>query len=346
MVRRGRQRDGQARGRQGQLALVVNDQMLGFETHDARATCWAPPTARPARRRWARRRAPTPCKAANETLESIARACGATAKLWYLLADANGLGHGEELQLGHAAARARRASTRCTTTMAPSSRTARPRRWATPRRRCRRRARRRRLRHMGTLIMIAVAVVVTIYTAGATGRATSARWPNGAALRARPPGDALPASLPLAAGGAVGGAAGSIASQAVGMAIGAQDGFSWKGVAMSARSAARCRAAWAASTWAASTPRPVERLPGRDRARGHLQHRRAGHQHRHRAAGRLPLAQRRRCRRRARRPAQAFSGSTALSAMLGDSEIAQGTVERLRRRPHLVRLPGRQDRHR
>ncbi len=41
----------------------------------------------------------------------------------------------------------------------------------------------------------------------------------------------------MPAGAAVGGAAGSIASQAVGIAIGEQDGFNWKGVALSARMA-------------------------------------------------------------------------------------------------------------
>ncbi|WP_374428136.1 LysM peptidoglycan-binding domain-containing protein [Ideonella dechloratans] len=61
---------------------------------------------------------------------------------------------------------------------------------------------------LGQIIMVAVAVVVSYYTAGLAG------------------GGVL--------GAAVGGAAGSIASQAVGMAIGAQDSFSWKQVAASA----------------------------------------------------------------------------------------------------------------
>ena len=87
---------------------------------------------------------------------------------------------------------------------------------------------------LGKIIMVAVAVVATMFTAGA-----AAALVGGANFSA-----AMGAGLAAATGGglagvgagamAIGGAVGSIASQAVGNLIGAQDGFSWKSVALSA----------------------------------------------------------------------------------------------------------------
>jgi trimeric autotransporter adhesin len=72
---------------------------------------------------------------------------------------------------------------------------------------------------VGQILMIAIAVAVSYFTAGALAGPT--------------------ASLIATIGaGAVGGAAGSVASQAFGMATGIQSKFSWKGVAMGAISGA------------------------------------------------------------------------------------------------------------
>ncbi len=79
---------------------------------------------------------------------------------------------------------------------------------------------------MGKIIMAVVAVVVAVYAPQFLGQMGFSGLTTGAAG----------AGSVTALGGAVGGAAGSIASQAVGNAIGAQDGFSWKGVAMGALS--------------------------------------------------------------------------------------------------------------
>ena len=78
---------------------------------------------------------------------------------------------------------------------------------------------------MGKIIMAVVAIVVTIYTAGAAASAFPGIFAGagGAGVSA--------------AGMAVGAAAGSVVSQAVGIAIGAQDKFSWKSVALSALAA-------------------------------------------------------------------------------------------------------------
>ncbi|BFO60919.1 hypothetical protein AVXHC21_28140 [Acidovorax sacchari] len=105
---------------------------------------------------------------------------------------------------------------------------------------------------IGAIIMIVIAVVVTIYTAGALaaagslgsnalGAATLAGTTTGGGFAATMAAGAsvLGGGAGIGAGiaaGVAGGAMGSIVSQAVGNAIGAQDGFSWKGVALSALS--------------------------------------------------------------------------------------------------------------
>ncbi|GAB2731374.1 hypothetical protein GCM10027195_44260 [Comamonas sediminis] len=87
---------------------------------------------------------------------------------------------------------------------------------------------------IGKIIMVVVAVVVSIYTAGAA----SALLSGSTFSTAMTAGSAAFSAGGLAGAGAgafaIGGAAGSIASQLVGNAIGAQEGFSWKGVALSA----------------------------------------------------------------------------------------------------------------
>ncbi|WP_440963542.1 hypothetical protein ACL58G_24940 [Massilia sp. GER05] len=87
---------------------------------------------------------------------------------------------------------------------------------------------------LGQLVMVVVAVVATIYTAGAAAGmlgASGGAWSAGLAVMS---GTSSLTAMTAIAAGAIGGAAGSIASQAVGIAIGAQDGFNWKGVALSA----------------------------------------------------------------------------------------------------------------
>ncbi|CAM3375318.1 YD repeat-containing protein [Paracidovorax anthurii] len=83
---------------------------------------------------------------------------------------------------------------------------------------------------LGKIIMVAIAVVVTVYTAGLLSGASGALGETLiAGVGAMAPGGTLGI-----AEAAIAGAAGSIASQAVGNAIGAQQGFSWKSVALSA----------------------------------------------------------------------------------------------------------------
>ncbi|MDB5842690.1 MAG: repeat protein, partial [Herminiimonas sp.] len=71
---------------------------------------------------------------------------------------------------------------------------------------------------LGTIIMVVVAAVVMIYAPAAAPELFNVIGQAGGAL----------------AQGAVAGAAGAVVSQAVGIAIGAQDGFSWKQVALAA----------------------------------------------------------------------------------------------------------------
>ncbi|CAN7568470.1 Ig-like domain repeat protein [Acidovorax sp. LjRoot129] len=85
---------------------------------------------------------------------------------------------------------------------------------------------------IGQIIMIVVAIVVTIYTAGALSAGASSFLSTMQAGTS-----ALAGSGGLSFGGAaLSAAAGSVVSQAVGIAIGAQEGFNWKAVALSALS--------------------------------------------------------------------------------------------------------------
>ena len=105
---------------------------------------------------------------------------------------------------------------------------------------------------IGAIIMVVVAIVVTIYTAGALAAAGSlgSNALGAATLAGTTTGGGFAATMAAGAGvlgggagigagiaaGVAGGAMGSIVSQAVGSAISAHDGFSWKGVALSALS--------------------------------------------------------------------------------------------------------------
>ncbi|NVE01865.1 DUF4214 domain-containing protein, partial [Massilia sp. BJB1822] len=182
-----------------------------------------------------------------DNLGSIAKAIWGNERLWYLIADANGLTGNETLKVGQALTIPQKAGTiyNDTTTFKPydaaeligntTPELAIPQ--PAPQ------GKSKKCGGLGQLVMVVVAVVATVMTAGAAASAlaTAAGVTGGAAgvgsfaaagmLAAGTSG--LSAGMAIAAG-AIGGAVGSIASQAVGIAIGAQDGFSWKGVALSA----------------------------------------------------------------------------------------------------------------
>lgn len=145
-----------------------------------------------------------------ETLRSIARSFYGDDKLWYLIAQANGLSGSTQLSTGQTLSIPKLAAS---SNAADSFKPYDPSKVVgdlTPNlpmpqndKGC---------GALGQIIMIVVAIVVTIYTAGAASELFASNIVSGA----------------------IGGAAGSIASQVVGNAIGAVDGFSWKAVAMGA----------------------------------------------------------------------------------------------------------------
>nr|WP_305089272.1 DUF4214 domain-containing protein [Massilia sp. YIM B04103] len=169
----------------------------------------------------------------SENLASIAKAVWGNERLWYLIADANGMNGSETLKTGQTLTIPQRASAiyNDTTTFKPydaaelvgntTPELALP---PPP-------SKGKKCGGLGQIVMIVVAVVVTYLTAGAAahlmGAAVSAMGVTGAAA----------ATMTAIGGAALSAAAGSIASQAVGIAIGAQDSFSWKGVALAAVSA-------------------------------------------------------------------------------------------------------------
>ncbi|MRD46107.1 LysM peptidoglycan-binding domain-containing protein [Caenimonas koreensis DSM 17982] len=99
----------------------------------------------------------------------------------------------------------------------------------------------------GQVLMMAVAILVSVYTAGAVGQLLSVAAPTtaggaaagtlaatmevGGAVFA---GTATGTGASVVAAGAIGAAAGSVASQLVGMAAGLQNKLDWKGVALAA----------------------------------------------------------------------------------------------------------------
>jgi len=194
-----------------------------------------------------------------ETLRSIARSFYGDDKLWYLIAQANGLSGSTQLSTGQTLSIPKlSASSNAADSFKPYD----PSKVVgdlTPNlpmpqndKGC---------GGLGQIIMIVVAIVVTIYTAGAMSGA-AAQF-GGSFM------STMQAGMGVMTGGTVGGAAGlagytaaatgagvlgltgtaavmatgalaagvgSVASQVVGNAIGAVDGFSWKGVALSALS--------------------------------------------------------------------------------------------------------------
>jgi YD repeat-containing protein len=179
-----------------------------------------------------------------DTLQSIARGAYGDAKLWFRIAEANGLSSDADLRVGQsltvpniAASIHNDGSTfkpydpskitgDTTPTIPPPSAGG--------------------CGAIGQIIMVVVAIVVTIYTAGAAAGAMSASVTTaaGTTVSAASMGSAWAAGTAIMSGAGVGAAAvgaaaigaavGSIASQAIGMATGMQEEFSWKGVALAA----------------------------------------------------------------------------------------------------------------
>jgi len=85
---------------------------------------------------------------------------------------------------------------------------------------------------LGQILLIVVAIVVTVVTEGATSEELATLLAEDASEEAV--AAAAASTEVTVAAGAVGAAAGSIASQLVGNALGIQDGFSWKAVALAA----------------------------------------------------------------------------------------------------------------
>ncbi len=167
---------------------------------------------------------------AGDTLQGIAAMLWGDASLWYKLAEANGLGADAALIEGRTLSvpvgivkNSNNAATfnpydtaRATGDLSPT--TNKP-------------PKSKKCGMFGQLLLVVVAVAVTAILAGPLSGAIGAALAPGA-------GAAAAGSFAAIAGGVVGGAlagaAGSIVSQGVGIAAGIQDGFSWKGVALSA----------------------------------------------------------------------------------------------------------------
>ncbi|MES2937303.1 MAG: DUF2235 domain-containing protein [Pseudomonadota bacterium] len=178
---------------------------------------------------------------AGDTLQAIAQAAYGDSRLWYRVADANGLSSNEELRAGQVLKLPPlQTAGNAAGTFKPYDPSAvkgdtapflpapQPKKkgW------------------FGKLLAIVIMVIVTIYTAGALSGATGgllATLEGGmTALGSAVTGAGLAgtaAGTLGVSGFAVSAAAGSIAGQAFSIASGQQDGFSWKQVALSALSA-------------------------------------------------------------------------------------------------------------
>lgn len=181
-----------------------------------------------------------------DTLQSIANAVWGDASLWWMIADANGL-TGGKLTAGVSLTLPTRAnivnndydtfkpydSAKAVGDTAPTL--------PVP-------AADKGCGVVGSIIMIVVAVVVTIYTAGAASGALASATATAGTAAGASSGLAATFSAGLAVvggssgltagvamgAGAIGGAMGSLASQAVGVVSGMQSSFNWKGVALGA----------------------------------------------------------------------------------------------------------------
>ncbi len=175
-----------------------------------------------------------------DTLQGIAQKTWGDSSMWYLIADANGLGVGDALDRGTsliipnvAGSNANNADTfkaydpsEVTGDLTPVPIYQPPK------------PKKKKSNGLASVVMVVVAVVATVFTAGAataviSGAATTfggAAAAGTAALSAAAAGTAATISL---GGAIVGAAVGSAASQLVGMGMGAVDKFSWGQVAAS-----------------------------------------------------------------------------------------------------------------
>lgn len=200
---------------------------------------------------------------AGDTLESIAHSAYGDSKLWYLIAEANGLSGNSDLRVGQSLTIPNRVST-----IHNDSKTFKPYDPSqvigdtTPNLPMPQADSGGGCGGLGTVIMIAVTVVVAIYTAGAAAYAMSAvQAAEGATAASLSFGSAMSAGASAMLGGtavggltvtgatigglsaavgaaAIGGIAGSLAGQLAGVAMGAQNGISFNQLALSGLSAA------------------------------------------------------------------------------------------------------------
>jgi YD repeat-containing protein len=172
---------------------------------------------------------------AGSTLQSIAKAVYGDSRMWYLIADANGLAGNSDLQVGQSlrippAVGSKFNSATDFKPYDPSKivgDTTPHQKLIPPKKKS----------GFGKILMVIVAIVATIFTAGAAslyfaGTLGSTLGTAGVAGVMTAGTGALMAGSVGAL--AIGAAGGSIASQAVGMATGVQEKFSWKAVALSA----------------------------------------------------------------------------------------------------------------
>ncbi|MDQ0016118.1 YD repeat-containing protein [Variovorax boronicumulans] len=170
---------------------------------------------------------------AGDTLQGIARGAYGDESLWYLIADANGLGSNADLKAGQVLTIPTKVGS---ANNANSFKPYDPSRTigdTNPNMPMPEADKGGGCGGIGQIIMIVVAVVATVFTAGAASLAMAGTLGSATA------GGIMTAGVGALAGGSIGaavigGAVGSIVSQGVGIAIGAQDSFSWKGVALGA----------------------------------------------------------------------------------------------------------------
>ena len=167
-----------------------------------------------------------------ETLRSIAQAVWGDSGLWYMIADANGIDENVSLNAGRILQIPIRVNTQhndastykpynLNEAVGDTSPTPPPNKPDN-------------CGPLGQMIMIVVAVVVTMYTAGAmSGTFATFMETMSAGMTALGGGVAAGGAAITYSGAFIAGVTGSLASQVVGIGMGMQDGLDWKGVALS-----------------------------------------------------------------------------------------------------------------
>ena len=176
---------------------------------------------------------------AGDTLKSIAQGAYGDAELWYRIAEANGLSGDGDLRVGETLTIPNKVGTVHNTgddvkpydpSKIVGDTTPNMSAPAASDKGC---------GGLGLILVIVVAIVVTVYTAGLLSGASGAlaeTFSAGAETLAGTAGGGLSAATSLGpvATSAIAGAVGSVASQLVGDMVGVQHGLSWKSVALSA----------------------------------------------------------------------------------------------------------------